>query len=520
MITRHKFPCSYYRNVKYFPNGMQSFNTGDICSVLMNGRVNGFWNGFWNGFILGAIDYFFDKKRKEDDTYQKIIRDKSEVAKKIAIDDNHTKNIIEIEDAKTENKIRIANNKTDNDIRRMEAETDNKIRLLQAKNDLKTAGKADDGSCRKGDEGEHATYAASLQDGTDLSAEAMPLFVAAKEMEMGEDVGDIEYVAGDVVRKGAVTVVYGDKAVGKSLFTQYVGWCISKGVPCLAFPDDQGHAQQHVLYFDAELTRDDYKKRGYVTTEWFKPLHGFRYNSARNIRDDLEKKLKEIKGDCTVILDCISARNKFGVDIYSPKNMSDLESALDDVKEKALKERTQTVTFIIVTHESADGSRARPRGCLDTWRNANAVIRVSKDRNKGCHTIDIKCNRNGRDGSWDVWIQKDSSSPLHFECCNGAEPLPNKPKPVPDGATCAASAKPKAAHGAYKSGMTIEQCLVDWGHTSDEVRSMKATCRDDETRKKLCMIATRLLKEGYSWGMIEETTAISKQNCATWKQLA
>lgn len=292
---------------------------------------------------------------------------------------------------------------------------------------------------------------------------------------------NIDYLIPHFIRKDGFVIIYADKSVGKSILAHQIARDIATGTPCEAFPKNEECKPQRVIYLDAELTKGDHVERGY------QKIHNldcyikdeFNYPTIKDMMQDVERLIWEVKGDCTVVLDCISSY-KFGTSLASHTEMLGFNQGLDDIRKRAKEDFGAQVSFIVVNHANK-GDKDVMKGCQEFEQNATCIIRISKvDGHADYRKIEIARNRDKGEG--DFWIVRmmpnTKDKPVHYV----VEEKPASPPPI-----------------AYPQNK-------QWKNEDQE-----------ERYKKYCFVV-ELKKQNKSWKEIQAECGVSKQSFQNYKK--
>lgn len=163
---------------------------------------------------------------------------------------------------------------------------------------------------------------------------------------------DFKPLVGDLITAGGIYVFSGPTGAGKSIMCGQLGLDIATGQPSKLVSGDSAHAPQKVLFFDGELSNQDWANRyGNMTSipENFTRLAG-QFDSCDKFLSFLETKIKGIETDATVIIDNLTACI---LDELTAPKVNKLYSVLKEILVDALK-NGKLLTFFLVVHPVKD----------------------------------------------------------------------------------------------------------------------------------------------------------------------
>lgn len=163
---------------------------------------------------------------------------------------------------------------------------------------------------------------------------------------------DFKPLVRDLITAGGIYILSGSTGTGKSIMGGQLGLDIATGEPSKLVAGDSVHAPQKVLFFDGELSNQDWANRyGNMTSipKNFTRLAG-QFDSCDKFLGFLETKVKGTETDVTVIIDNLTACI---LQELTASKVNELYSALKNIQEDALK-NGKLITFFLIVHPVKD----------------------------------------------------------------------------------------------------------------------------------------------------------------------
>lgn len=226
-------------------------------------------------------------------------------------------------------------------------------------------------------------------------------------------------LVGPIFPYGGITLLAGEKGLGKtSLITQAL-FQLSGSKEHELFPETKIDNIQQVVYFDYELTKEQFKNR-YKNIP-FKNIKfiwdSVREGSSSYLIKRINKILSEKKGHTTIVIDNLTKIR----DLNSPKNCRNFYTELENIRTE-YKKKNIIVSFIIVAHVILKKPKYKPVDLEDIQTSsrfinfADSIIVIGRTRFKETVLLKVCKNRNGKESNGSAYVfKKEESDFLHYE---------------------------------------------------------------------------------------------------------
>lgn len=308
-------------------------------------------------------------------------------------DDNKSENRIKVDNAKAQNKFNIMNK---------EAEI-----YREKTNYRKECSKNNERKNRKEIE----------EDEINKIAEAEPIESFNETLSKPSE--EEKNLIGPIFPSGGITLLAGEKGLGKtSLITQAL-FQLSGSKEYELFPETKMDKIQQVIYFDYELTRDQFKNRyKNIQSKDIKFIwDSVREGSSSYLIKRINRILSEKKGHTTIVIDNLTKIK----DLNSPNNCRNFYTELETIRAE-YKKQNIVVSFIIVAHVNLKKPKYKPVDLEDIQTSsrfinfADSVILIGRTRFKEAVLLKVCKNRNGKESNGSAYVfKKEESDFLHYE---------------------------------------------------------------------------------------------------------